>query len=136
MYFLNGQYENALQTLEGAVSLSPGYAEGLFYLARTYSERGEFSKAAPLLETIIRERPNYTMAYYALGEAYGKQGNGGYAHYYLGLFYWQRRDAKNAVFHLQRAAKMVDDPEKTKRIDNMLKKLNKEVNSSSSPKGN
>ena len=128
VYFLDGRYEKALQALEGAVSISPNYAEGLFYLARTYSEKGEFSKAASLLETIIRERRDYTMAYYALGEAYGKQGKGGYAHYYLGLFYWQRRDAKNAVFHLQRAAKMVEDPEKTKKIEKMLKKLNKEAN--------
>lgn len=132
VYFLDGRFEEALKTLDGALSIDPHYPEAVFYTGRTYIETGNFAKAVSLLEPLVEKSPGYTTAYYALGEAYGKQNKQGEAHYYLGLFYWHRKDAKNSAFHLRRASKMISDEKKLKNIEKILKVFDKNSEESGS----
>jgi predicted Zn-dependent protease len=127
LYYLEGQYQEALDTLEGAVSISPDYPDGVFYLSKTYMETGKLEKAVILLEDMIAKTPDQNLARYALAESYGKLGETGQAHYHLGLYYFNKKDAKNALFHLKRASQNIKDPEKLKKIDKKIKFLEKQI---------
>lgn len=125
IYYLEGKYDDAITTLEGAISIEPKYPESLFYLAKTHIEKGDYHRAANILEPLTKNSPNYHQAFYALGEAYGKQGQNAEAHYYLGLFYWRQGNSKKAKFHLERAAKTINNKEKLAKINELLEKYNK-----------
>ncbi len=127
VYYLDGRFPEALKTLGGALSIDPEYPEAVFYLGRTYIELGEYAKAVSLLEPLVERAPGYTTAFYALGEAFGRQKKMGAAHYYLGHFYWNRKDRKNAVFHLKRASQLINDQKKKEKIDTMLKAFQKDA---------
>ncbi len=126
IYFIEGRYAEALKTLEGAMSIGPNDPLGLFYLGRTRLETGHFAEAAEAFETLLKERPDYSEAFYFLGEAYGKQRIPEQAHYYLGLHYQMKGELKNAVFHLKKAARHENDPDKQEKIREILKRLKKE----------
>ena len=125
IYFLEGRYEEALNTLSGAVSIAPDDPDGFYYLARTQMELGQLRQAAEGLEKLLRNAPGYNQAYYSLGETYGKLGEIPLAHYNLGLYYLGKGDHKNAMFHLTRASKGINDPQKQQTIEEILSKLKK-----------
>jgi len=127
LYYLQGHYQEALDSLEGAVSISPDYPDGIFYLSKTYMEMGKLKKAVTLLEDMIAKTRNHDLARYALAEAYGKLGEAGQAHYHLGLYYFSKKDAKNALFHLKRASKIIKDPDQLKKIDEKIKFVEKQI---------
>ena len=127
LYYLQGHYQEALDSLEGAVSISPDYPDGIFYLSKTYMEMGQLKKAVTLLEDMIAKTRNHKSALYALAEAYGKLGEAGQAHYHLGLYYFSKKDAKNALFHLKRASKIIKDPDQLKKIDKKIKIIEKKI---------
>ena len=124
IYFLNGDYEEASNTLQGALSLAPDDLEALFFLGRTRMELGNYNDAVSIFEKLIAAKTvNRAKALYFLGKAYGKQDKIGDAHYYLGSYYKEKRDKKNAVFHLQKALEHIDTEDKKKKIRAMLKKI-------------
>jgi predicted Zn-dependent protease len=124
VYFQDGRYQDALTTLQGALTSSTAIdPEGLFYLGRTQLALGQFDRAAESLETLITDYPAYQQAYYFLGETYGKLERTGEAHYYLGLFYFNNREFQIARFHLQRAQKTLNDPVKLKAIEEHLQAI-------------
>ncbi len=123
IYYLQGQYQEAVNALEGAVSIKPDFTDGIFYLAKTYMDMGNLKKATPLLQDMIDKTPNYKLARYALAEAYGKQGEAGQSHYHLGLYYLSKKDHKNALFHLKRASKLINNPGQLKEIEKQIKKI-------------
>jgi predicted Zn-dependent protease len=124
VYFQDGRYQDALTTLQGALTSSTATdPEGLFYLGRTQLALGQFDRAADSLETLIADYPTYQQAYYFLGETYGKLERTGEAHYYLGLFYFNNREFQIARFHLQRAQKTLNDPVKLKAIEEHLQAI-------------
>ncbi len=125
IYFLNGDYEEASNTLQGALSLAPDDLEALFFLGRTRMELGNYNDAVAIFEKLIAAKTeNRAKALYFLGKAYGKQNKIGDAHYYLGTYYKEKRDKKNAVFHLQKALEHIDAEDKKKKIRAMLEKIN------------
>jgi predicted Zn-dependent protease len=127
LYYLQGHYQEALDSLEGAVSISPDYPDGIFYLSKTYMEMGKLKKAVTLLEDMIAKTRDHNLARYTLAEAYGKLGEAGQAHYHLGLYYFSKKDAKNALFHLKRASKIIKDPDQLKKIDKKIKIIEKKI---------
>jgi predicted Zn-dependent protease len=129
VYFLSGRTKQALEVLKGAMSLPDPNPEGLFYLGRTYIELGNYSAAADSLERVLQIQDDYTPAYYFLGEAYGKLGRDPDAHYFLGMFHFQRGDDRLAYHHLILAQKQIQDPDKLeiiKKTLEIIKKLPKE----------
>ncbi|WDN87233.1 hypothetical protein BuS5_00201 [Desulfosarcina sp. BuS5] len=124
IYFLNGDYEEALNTLKGALSITPDDLEALFFLGRTRMGLGNYKEAASIFEKLITAKTgNRAQVLYFLGKTYGKQDKLGDAHYYLGIYYKEKRDGKNAVFHLQKSLKYIDNKEKKKKILAMLEKI-------------
>lgn len=107
VYFEDGQFEKAFKILEGAASIAPEMPETLLYLGRTQLARTEYTAAAESFEKMIKIDPDYDpQAYYFLGESYGKQGNMEKGHYYLGLYFREKREFQNAVFHMKRAQEL------------------------------
>lgn len=121
-YFLDGSYPEALNTLEGAVSLTTENTDALFYLARTQMEVGRHADAVVALEALLAQNSHFTQAYYFLGEAYGRIGRMGRAHYNLGLYYTEKGNRKNALFHLNKARQETQDPALGETLDALLKK--------------
>src|SRR5262249_51620888 len=60
--------------LEKAVSLNPGFAEGLVALARLRSEAKKDAEAIPLLERAVKLQPASESAHYSLMMAYRNSG--------------------------------------------------------------
>ena len=125
IYFLDGKFEPARDTLNSALPLTRYNAEGRFYLGRTLLELNELEAAATAFEAVLQQQSDYTEAYYFLGEARGKQGRMSDAHYHLGQYYWRTKDVKNAAFHLRRALKETADPQQKKAIEELLAKVAK-----------
>ena len=125
IYFLEGQYPKALQTLEGSVGLAPEDSEGLYYLSRTQMELGDLDKAAQGFNTIIKRNPKETEAYLFLGNIYGMQNNLGQAHYYLGKFNQLKRRWKTALVHLEKALSIISDPKQKEEVETLLKQVKK-----------
>ena len=124
VYFLDGQFPQALKTLQSAGSMIPDDPVCLLYLGRTQMEMGNLAEATDNLFKLTREHPRYPEAYYFLGQSLGQQQKLGDAHYYLGVFYLRKRDFKNAGIQLKQALKYPQDDEKRKKINEWLGKLN------------
>lgn len=122
IYFLDGRYEEALKTLEASLSIAPDDMECLFFLGRTQTGLGRYGNAENTFEKLIEKDPDYNQALYFLGDAYGRHGRMADAHYYLGLYYKNEVDFKNAEFHLKRALK-TNDPDKKLKIKKILKEI-------------
>jgi beta-barrel assembly-enhancing protease len=123
IYFLDGQYRTALNTLRNAVGGSFFHSESYFYLGRTLLELGMLDRAVVTFETIVKKDPEYTRAHYFLGEAYGKAGRVGEAHFQLGVYYQAREDFGNAIFHLKRALEKTEAPGRREKIEKMITDL-------------
>ncbi len=130
IYFLTGRYQEALNSLESAVSIVPDALEGLFILGRTQMELGKIIKAANLFEKIIKRNPNYTQAYYFLAKTYNSRGRKTETHYFLGIYYNKKGEFKNAMIHLERALKNINDPDKERKIKQMIKEIRKKMRGS------
>jgi tetratricopeptide (TPR) repeat protein len=125
VYFLDGRYPEALNILQGFKSMAPNNPKRLFYLGRTQMKMGLFNDAAEAFEKLISLYPDYAQTYYFLGVTYGKLKRLNYVHFYLGVYYKMILDYKNAAFHLEKALKTMDDPEKRVKIEVMLVEIRK-----------
>ncbi len=125
VYFQDGLYNEALNTLKGAVGVDRDRPDGLFYLGRTYQQLGNNAEAVALFEELYRKCPRYKNLSYFLGEAYGKSGALEPAHYHLGVHHYGERDFDIAEFHLSRALQLSGDSNRKSEIETMLKKIHK-----------
>ena len=126
IYFFGGKYNAALDTLENALSMLRNDPDGLFYLGRAQLEAENYKDASETFQIIEKKYPAYDInTLYYLGESYGKQGVTGDAHYYLGIFYYKKKDLNNAFFHLNRASENVTDPDTKDKIATIIKKIKK-----------
>ncbi|MBU1054930.1 MAG: M48 family metalloprotease [Proteobacteria bacterium] len=124
-YFQDGRYPEAQKTLEGAISLAPDDPETQFFLGRIKAETGKLKEARDLFLNITGKYPFYNMALYYLGETSGKMDNMADAHYYLGLFYINKKDDKNARFHFEKALEKTEDKNRKSEIEDFLEKYKK-----------
>ena len=128
VYFLDGQFQQALKMLNTARNRIPNDAECSLYLAQTQFELGAFDVSSALLLDVVKKNPYYTQAYYFLGQSLGKQGDLADAHYYLAVFHSRKKDFKTAVLQLRRALRYAKDAEKKAKIEDALKKLEDSLN--------
>jgi predicted Zn-dependent protease len=125
IYYHDGQYEKALRALS---TLSADQSlEGQLYLGRTQLQLGRIAEAKAIFENLVRYNEGFTQALYFLGESSGRLGDMFGAHYYLGRYYQQKLDLKNARFHLQRALKMAIDDTQKQMAERQLKTLDPEI---------
>lgn len=131
IYFHDGQYEKAEEALLAGMSKKD--PQGLLYLGRTQMELGRVERAKNTFEGLVEENENYTLAYYYLGETSGRTGDMFNAHYNLGRYYQQKRDFKNATFHLNRAHKIAGNEAQKKLAARQLESLNANRHKKRSP---
>ena len=125
LYFMEGDYQQAFNILDGASSIISNDPEALYYLGRSQVELGKLTDAVATFETLITTHRDYTQAYYALGETYYKLGKNDFSHYYLGMYYKNKSDFKTAAFHLKKALETISDPDKKADIEKLLRQINK-----------
>jgi predicted Zn-dependent protease len=125
VYYLNGQYQQSLKMLKTAHDMIPDDADCALYLGQAHMEMGLFDEASPVLREVVEKHPGYTQAYYILAQSLGKQGNLGDAYYYLGVYHTRKGDYKTAAVQYRRALKYVEDPDRRKKIEERLEKLEK-----------
>jgi predicted Zn-dependent protease len=123
IYYLDGQFPQALKTLSSASGLMPNDPDCIYYLGRTQLEMGNLTEAADNFLTLTRQYPQFPEAYYYLGQSLGNQDNLGDAHYYLGVYYLKKRDNKNAEIQFKQALKLVQDEEKRKEIEKWIAQI-------------
>ena len=123
IYFLDGQFPQALKTLNGACGMIAKDPECAFYLGRTQMELGNLPEATEKFQTLTVHYPKFTQAYYYLGQSLGQQQQIGDAHYYLGVYYLKKRDFKNALIQLKQALKHMDDADKRQQAEGWVAKM-------------
>ncbi len=103
--FLSGKIEEAVQSLEASLLPPIEGADrqedwsGLYYLGRSYLERGEFQKALTLFLKVRSNFPDWMDVYHSLGSVYGRMGQRGLSHYYFGKHFKLKGDNKSALLH-------------------------------------
>jgi len=122
LYYLEGEYSKALAVLNEAFQIDSENPDINYHIGLIHLDLGETEKAINSFERTVLKYPDYDQALYSLGQAYGRQGQLGYAHYYLGIFYQHKGRLKNSVFHLKKAQMKMDDPDKKREIEKMLEK--------------
>jgi tetratricopeptide (TPR) repeat protein len=80
----------------------------LYYLGRSYQEKGNFSNALPLFQRIQREMPEFMDVYLNLGSVYGRMDQKGLSHFYFGKNFKLRGDKNNALLHFRTALKLLE----------------------------
>jgi len=128
IYFLQGNYSQALQTLGGSYRLAPQDTESLYYLARTNMALGNLTQAVEELNAYIEKNPKDPEAHSLLGSTYGMQENLGMAHYHLGKYNQMKGRWKTARIHLQKALPFISDPTQKEEIETMLEQVKKSSN--------
>ena len=114
VYFLSGKLEPAIEKLEAVRSSSFSGAVqdddslGLYYLGRTYQEKGDFAKALPLFLKVKNEMPEYIDVCFSLGSVYGRMGQKGLSHFYFAKYFKLRREMKNALLHFRTALEWLE----------------------------
>jgi beta-barrel assembly-enhancing protease len=123
IYFMDGRYREAYDTLEGALSIPSDNPAGLYYFGRTQMALHKLKGAIDTFTRLIKEHPDHKQAYFSLGDAYGRNKDIPNAHYYLGLYSVKTGDYRTAHFHLTKARKLVTDPAKIEAIDEALEEI-------------
>ncbi len=123
IYYLDGQFPQALKTLKSACGMIPKDPECAFYLGRTQLEMGNPVEATENFRTLTQQYPDYTPAYYYLGQSLGQQQQLGDAHYYLGVYYLRKRDFKNAKIQLKQALKHLQNTERRQQVEKWVANL-------------
>jgi len=113
-YFLSGKLEQAMEDLETVRSKTlTGAGQNndlltLYYLGRTYQEKGELSKALPLFLKVQKEASFFIDVHFNLGSVYGRMGQKGLSHFYFGKYFKLKGDQKNALLHLRTAIEWLE----------------------------
>ncbi len=123
IYFMDGRYREAYDTLEGALSIPAENPGGLYYFGRTQMKLNQLDAAVDTFTKLIKEYPDHKQAYYSLGDSYGRNDDMPNAHYYLGFYSVLKGDYRNAHFHLGKARRLLNDPEKIEAIDKALEEI-------------
>ncbi|MFH1136012.1 MAG: M48 family metalloprotease [Pseudomonadota bacterium] len=118
-------FDGAMKILSKAVVLRPNSTRILFLLGRTYEETGVPDRSRKLYERAVIQDPQNTEALYHLGVICGRQGDLARSHLYMGLYFKERGETRNALYHLRRAQEKADavPPEVQERIGQALRDL-------------
>ncbi len=126
-YMDMGNLDEAMRILKGVASIAPRHLEGLYVLGKLNLEYGRAPQAIDNFKAILKQRhgKGYRKTLMLLGKAYDATGNQADAFYYLGLYYAQQRDLKNAMFQLERALAVTEDADRREKIEDILHRLGK-----------
>jgi predicted Zn-dependent protease len=126
VYYHNGEFESAFNTLESALGLDAENKKGWLLLGRTQVELGKLEAATGTFHQLITAHPDFSSAYYYLGDAYHRLNRSAPEHYYLGMSYKIQGDYKKALFNLKRAKTDAKEAEIKEKIDAAVKEIEEE----------
>jgi predicted Zn-dependent protease len=127
VYFLDGRFNAASDTLAGALGIDSDNIDGRYYMGRTHLALKEIPEAVAIFKALLKTDPAHRDLIYFASQAYGQQGNMKEAYYYLGRHYYRQGRAKQAIAQLKKALGLTDNVERKEEIQAMLKELRGEV---------
>lgn len=95
-----------------------------YHMAEAQLESGDLDQAERNFKQVLdQEAPAFPRAYYHMAHIMSQEQNQALSHYYLGIYYMETRDTKNAALHLTRAVKTLEDlklkEDAEKRLEDM-----------------
>ncbi len=122
VYIHDGQLESAKNVLTGVKDNPIMGLWARYYLAIAQLESGETLVAENNFKQVLDEEPDaFPRAYYHLADIMSQEKNLPMSHYYLGVYYSESMDFKNAIRHLKRSLENLEDPmakeDAQKRLD-------------------
>ena len=123
VYTIDGQYEKALSVLSGIQSDPVLGTAATYHLAVAQMESGDLSSARKNLDQVITTSfRTFPRAYFHLAGIMSRENKTALSHYYLGVYYDEMQDDKNAARHLNRALEQgLEDPDTEKSAEERLK---------------
>jgi predicted Zn-dependent protease len=125
VYFFSGKLDQAIESFEKAQALRPqGDALTLFYLGRSYQEKGDLARALSYFKRVEKELSEFVDVYFHLGSVYGRLGQKGLSHFYFGKHFKWRGDPQSALRHFRMALDLLErgSPERGE-ADREIRKL-------------
>jgi len=130
VYIHDGQLEIAKNVLAGVKDNPIMGLWARYYIAIAQLESGEMLPAEKNFKQVLDEEPDaFPRAYYHLANIMSQANNQTMSSYYLGAYYLESMDLKNASRHLKRALESLEDPKikedaqkRLDRISSLLKK--------------
>ncbi len=123
LYFYEGQYDQAIRVLAGAVGTGADHPEGLYFIARAYQETSQLDTAASYFEMLLEKHPDYTQAHFDLGKVYSQMGRQGEAFFHLGKHYYGKGDMQKATFQLKKALEFEQGPKQRQEAEALLAEI-------------
>jgi beta-barrel assembly-enhancing protease len=125
IYTMDGQFENALNILPGLQSDPVLGTTARYHLAVAQMESGDLPSARQNLTRVTEtSAKQFPRAYFHLAGIMSRENQTALSHYYLGIYYDQMKDAKNASLHLNRALEQgLNDPDIEKSAKERLKQV-------------
>jgi len=126
IYLQNGEPQKALNVLKGIERDPVMGLMARFHQAGAYLELKNLTTAKKLFNTVINRAPYlYPKAYFNLANIMSLEKKQGLSHYYLGIYYSEINNNKNAVVHLNKAMDQLRDETKIKKTKELLDRIKK-----------
>ncbi len=124
LYLQNGEFTKALNVLQGVKEDAVMGLLARYHMAEAQLESGDLVQAEKNFKQVLdQEAPAFPRAYYHMANIMSQEKSPAMSHYYLGVYYGETRDTKNATLHLTRAVKTLEDPklkeDAEKRLEDM-----------------
>lgn len=128
IYIHDGKFEKALNLLQGITEDPVLELLAKYYMAIAQVETGNLTLAEKNLKQVLAlEAEAYPRAYYHLANIMSQKKSQAMSHYYLGIYYAETRNLKNASHHLKRAVETLEDPETKKDAEKRLTDVSKSI---------
>lgn len=139
--FQDGKYDEAIATYKKCIQMDPSFDYAYGSLAYIYYELKKYNEAVPLYKKAIELNPSDSFYYSELGMTYIKMGQNDNAveamkkavefsplegEYYINLALVYLQEVKNpaeALDVLNRGLAKVNDPQKKKKIEDLIRKI-------------
>ena len=127
LHVRNQDYENALTVLEGITGDKVVGDTAIYFRSVAQIETGNLAAAKEsLVQVLARNKgKGFSRANYHLANIMSQERNAPMSHYYLGIYYAETKDFKDAFRHLGRAVETLEDPKVKEDARERLEKLKK-----------
>ncbi|MCD4743099.1 MAG: M48 family metalloprotease [Desulfobacteraceae bacterium] len=124
LYLHNGEPQKAVTILKG-IENDPVVSSSVFYsLGQAQLELGNYKDAKLNLKKVISKPATaQPKAYYYIAKVYSKENNPGLKHYYLGYYYFEIKNKKNARTHLTKALETLSNKQKIEKANEILNEI-------------
>jgi len=121
LHIRNQNYSSALSVLEGVSTDKVMGDLAVYYRSVAQIETGSLNAAETGLKRVLATKnPGFARANYHMANIMSQRKQAPMSHYYLGIYYADIMDVKNAVRHLTRAVETLEDEKIKKKAGNRL----------------